>query len=117
LREQGRTIAGKPILHEAPPPPSAEAAAADAARVDTPAAADVQPKRRVDFSPLFTRYCQARSAIGEDVTRLKYEKFEELVLKQAEEIKRRTGCKRLVFEVQTQEGKVRLIGRPAPAKG
>ncbi|MBL8114919.1 MAG: hypothetical protein JNK60_18700, partial [Acidobacteria bacterium] len=53
----------------------------------------------------------------EDVARLKYEKFEELVRKQAEEIKRRTGAKRLVFEVQTVDGKVKLIGRPAPPKG
>jgi hypothetical protein len=71
----------------------------------------------VDFSPLFNRYVAARAAVGEDTTKLRYERFEELVRKQAEEIKRKTGTSRLVFEVQTVEGKVRLVGRPAPPKG
>ncbi len=51
------------------------------------------------------------------MSKLRYEKFEELVLRQAEEIRKKTGCRRLVFEVHTQDGKVRLVGRPAPAKG
>ena len=63
------------------------------------------------------RFGAARRETGEDVSKLRYERFEELVLKQAEDIRKKTGCRRLVFEVQTQEGKVRLIGRPAPAKG
>ena len=56
----------------------------------------------------------ARQALGEDVSKLKYEKFEEAVRRQAEEIRRKTGSSRLVFEIQTADGRVRLVGRPAP---
>lgn len=79
---------------------------------DAPAAPSVKPRSRVDFTPLFRRYVEARQALGEDVSRLKYEKFEEAVRRQAEEIRRKTGSSRLVFEVQTTDGKVRLVGRP-----
>jgi hypothetical protein len=113
-REKGRTLAGKAI-HEDRPRAAAETESAPP--VDAAAPADVKPKRRVDFSPLFERYRAARQSLGEDVSTLRYEKFEQLVLKQAEEITRRTGCRRLVFEVKTQDGRVRLIGRPVPAKG
>ncbi len=86
---------------------------------DAPAAPSVKPKSRVDFTPLFQRYVAARQALGEDVSRLKYEKFEESVRRQADDIRRKTGSSKLVFEVQTTDGKVRLIGRPATpgAKG
>jgi hypothetical protein len=98
----------------AAPGPTAPAApaAGDASGPDS-----VQGKRRVSFVPLFERYIDARRALGEDVSRLKYERFEELVRRQADEIRKQTGTTRLVFEVQTVEGKVRLVGRPAPAKG
>lgn len=79
---------------------------------DAPAAPSVKPKSRVDFTPLFRRYVAARQALGEDVSRLKYEKFEEAVRRQAEEIRQKTGSSRLVFEVQTTDGRVRLVGRP-----
>jgi hypothetical protein len=68
---------------------------------------------------LFDRFCAARASAGEDVSKLRYDRFEDLVKKQAAEIRRTTGATRLAFEVQTREGKVRLVGRPlpAPAKG
>jgi hypothetical protein len=68
---------------------------------------------------LFDRYCAARAAAGEDVSRLRYDRFEELVKKQAAEIRRATGATRLAFDVQTRDGKVRLVGRSlqAPTKG
>ena len=84
-----------------------------AARPDASAGSSVKPRSRVDFTPLFQRYVAARQALGEDVSRLKYEKFEEAVRRQAEEIRRRTGSSRLVFEIQTTDGRVRLVGRPA----
>jgi hypothetical protein len=80
---------------------------------DATAVPSVKPKSRVDFTPLFRRYVEARQALGEDVSRMKYEKFEEAVKRQAEEIRRKTGSSRLVFEVQTTDGRVRLVGRPA----
>lgn len=88
-------------------------AQASAPEPDAQAASSVKPRSRVDFTPLFRRYVAARQALGEDVTRLKYEKFEEAVRRQAEEIRLKTGSSRLVFEVQTTEGRVRLVGRPA----
>lgn len=80
---------------------------------DAPASPSVKPRSRVDFTPLFRRYVEARQALGEDVSRMKYEKFEEAVKRQAEEIRQKTGSSRLVFEVQTTDGRVRLVGRPA----
>ncbi len=118
-KDEGRlTIFGRPNPPaDVPPPPQASTPrTSQASAGDASAPGSVQPKR-VDFTPLFQRYVAARQGAGEDVARLKYEKFEELVRKQAEEIKRRTGAKRLVFEVQTVDGKVKLIGRPAPPKG
>jgi hypothetical protein len=68
---------------------------------------------------LFDRFCAPRLSAGEDVSKLRYERFEDLVKKQAAEIRKATGATRLAFEVQTRDGKVRLVGRPlsAPAKG
>ncbi len=107
-REEGRTAGmGAPL-----PRPAVPKAGSDAA-----APPSVQEAGRVDFTPLFERYRSARAALGEDVSGLRYERFAELVVKQAEEIRRRTGTARLAFEVRTEGGKVRLVGRPAPAKG
>jgi hypothetical protein len=88
-------------------------AVAQPPRPDAAAPSSVKPRNRVDFTPLFQRYVEARQALGEDVSRLRYEKFEESVRRQADEIRRKTGSSRLVFEVQTTEGRVRLVGRPA----
>jgi hypothetical protein len=67
--------------------------------------------------PLFQRFCDARRALGEDVSRIKYERFEELLKKQAAEIRKATGASSLVFEVLTIEGRVHLVGRPVSPKG
>ena len=88
-------------------------ASGEPARPDAAAGPSVKPRNRVDFTPLFQRYVAARQALGEDVSRLRYEKFEESVRRQADEIRRKTGSSKLVFEVQTTDGRVRLVGRPA----
>jgi hypothetical protein len=88
-------------------------ASAQPPRPDAAALSSVKPRNRVDFTPLFQRYVAARQALGEDVSRLRYEKFEESVRRQADEIRRKTGSSRLVFEIQTTDGRVRLVGRPA----
>lgn len=88
-------------------------AAASPPHPDAAPPSSVKPRSRVDFTPLFQRYVAARQALGEDVSRLKYEKFEESVRRQADEIRKKTGSSRLVFEVQTTDGRVRLVGRPA----
>lgn len=94
------------VARTAPPP-------APSASPDAAPAPSVKPRSRVDFTPLFKRYVAARQALGEDVSRLQYEKFEDAVRRQAEEIRQKTGSSRLVFEVQTVDGRVRLVGRPA----
>lgn len=116
-REFGRHGITGPISRplKAPPPPPPQTGGP--ARGDAPASGAVKARGRIDFTPLFERYCAARKALGEDVSKLKYEKFEDAVRRQSEEIRQRTGATRLVFEVQTTEGRVRLVGRPAPPKG
>ncbi len=81
--------------------------------------ASVKGSGRGDLRSLFARYCAARAAAGEDVSRLRYDRFEELVKKQAAEIRKATGARRLAFDVQTRDGKVRLVGRSLsdPTKG
>jgi hypothetical protein len=102
-REEGRGPVRPPIrarVAEKPPP----------AR-DAGAAASVKSSGRVDLKSLFDRYCAARAAVGEDTSRLRYDRFEELVKRQAAEIRKATGATRLAFDVQTRDGKVRLVGR------
>jgi hypothetical protein len=114
-KEEGRgPLAALAVQRAAP---TAQAGAPSPAPGDASRPASVEGAGRVDFTPLFERYRSARAALGEDVSGLRYERFEELVVRQAEEIRRRTGSGRLVFEVKTDGGKVRLVGRSAAAKG
>jgi hypothetical protein len=109
-RSEGRTTAGRL------PAPRPKAATAGRGQ-DTGGSTSVKRKEQGDLMPLFERYCAARRNLGEDVSRVRYERFEELVSRQAAEIRRLTGARRLVFEIQTVDGRVRLVGRPAPARG
>ena len=112
-RDEGRVVTGRPSK-----PRREEGEAPAAARGgDADASTSVRRGERADLMPLFARYCDARRALGEDISRVRYERFVELLRRQAAEIRKVTGAKRLVFEVQTVEGRVRLISRPAPAKG
>ena len=112
-REEGRgpvRLAPRARLVEPGAPPPAG---------DASAPGSVKGSGRGDLRSLFERYCAARVAAGEDVSRLRYDRFEELVKKQAAEIRKATGATRLAFDVQTRDGKVRLVGRSlaAPTKG
>ena len=86
---------------------------------DASAPGSVKGSGKGDLRSLFDRYCAARAAAGEDTSRLRFDRFEELVKKQAAEIRKATGATRLAFDVQTRDGKVRLVGRSlaAPRKG
>jgi len=86
---------------------------------DASSPGSVKGSGRGDLKSLFDRYCAARAAAGEDASRLRFDRFEELVKKQAAEIRKVTGATRLAFDVQTRDGKVRLVGRSlgAPTKG
>ena len=104
-REEGRSRVGpavrvRPVERPAAAPPG-----------DARAAASVKGSGRGDLRSLFDRYCAARAALGEDASRLRYDRFEELVKRQAAEIRKATGATRLAFDVQTRDGKVRLVGR------
>jgi hypothetical protein len=118
-REEGRSTLGQPPAPKVSKEPAPQASKEPALPVpgDASPSGSVETKRRVNFAPLFERYVAARQGLGEDVSKIRYEKFEELVRKQAEEIRRRTGSTRLAFEVQTVDGKVRLIGHPVAPKG
>jgi len=112
-REEGRgpvRLAPRARLVEPGAPPPAG---------DASAPGSVKGSGRGDLRSLFERYCAARVAAGEDVSRLRYDRFEELVKKQAADIRKVTGATRLAFDVQTRDGKVRLVGRSlaAPTKG
>lgn len=109
-RDEGRTTTGRFASSRRQKAPAAQ-------ERDAEGSTSVRRKERADLMPLFERYCTARRTLGEDVSRLRYERFEELVRRQAAEIRRVTGARRLVFEIQTIDGRVRLVGRPAPAKG
>ena len=111
-----RTVSAAP---KAPPPAPPPARRPKSVSTDGDGSTSVKAVGRGDMKSLFDRFCAARAAAGEDVSRLRYDRFEDLVKKQAAEIRRTTGATRLAFEVQTREGKVRLVGRPlrAPAKG
>ncbi len=111
MREEGRLKGFRPLT----PEELGERPAAPAAVGDDTLSTSVKGRRK-DLKPLFERYCAARRALGEDVSKIRYERFEELVRRQASDIRRATGARRLVFEVKTQDGKVRLVGRPAPAR-
>lgn len=117
-KEEGRGLfrAARPAAAPPPPPPAHRPRSVSS---DGEGSTSVKAVGRGDMRSLFDRFCAARAAVGEDVSKLRYERFEDLVKKQAAEIRRTTGATRLAFEVQTRDGKVRLVGRPqpAPAKG
>lgn len=119
-KEEGRgllrVVRAAPAAAPPPPPPARRPKSVSS---DGEGSTSVKAVGRGDMKSLFDRFCAARAAAGEDVSRLRYERFEDLVKKQAAEIRRTTGATRLAFEVQTRDGKVRLVGRPsrAPAKG
>jgi hypothetical protein len=112
-REEGRG----PVRLAARPRPVEPVASPSAGDASSPGS--VKGSGRADLRSLFDRYCAARVAAGEDSSRLRYDRFEELVKKQAAEIRKVTGATRLAFDVQTRDGKVRLVGRSlaAPTKG
>jgi hypothetical protein len=119
-KEEGRGLfrAPRPAPAAPPaPPPPPPARRPRSISSDGEGSTTVKAVGRGDLKSLFDRFCAARAAAGEDVSKLRYERFEDLVKKQAAEIRRATGATRLAFEVQIREGKVRLVGRPQPAKG
>src|SRR5258706_946419 len=61
---------------------------------------------------LFRRYVEARRAGGEDVARLRLDRFAEKLAEQRESLKAHFGNAEIVFDVAERDGKVRLVARP-----
>lgn len=119
LREEGRRLTPREALGRAAAPSDAAATPAPPSEGpgDAGAPAPVKARPRPDFHSLFERYRAARRELGEDPGKMSYERFEELVRQKAEEIGKRTGSTKLIFEVRTEGGKVRLVGRSSLGKG
>ena len=118
-REEGRRLPPREALGRAATPSDAAATPAPPSEGpgDAGAPAPVKARPRPDFHSLFERYRAARRELGEDPGKMSYERFEELVRQKAEEIGKRTGSTKLIFEVRTEGGKVRLVGRSSLGKG
>jgi hypothetical protein len=118
-REEGRRLAPSEAPGRAVAPSDAAATLAPSLKApgDAGTPAPVKARHRPDLRPLFERYQAARRELGEDPGKMSYERFEELVRQKAEEIRTRTGSTKLIFEVRTEGGKVRLVGRSAVGKG
>lgn len=61
---------------------------------------------------LFEAYSKAKAACGEDVAALSREKLDQLVAKQREAIRAKTGCEEVRFRVVVENGKAKLKATP-----
>jgi hypothetical protein len=71
---------------------------------------------RTPDEALFARFVEARREIGEDVSKLSFEKFRNQLAKEREALAARTGKTGWEFEVAGDGGRVRLIARPSKGK-
>ena len=82
---------------------------------DEPAAPP--PKRKSDETTdggtdLFEAYRKAKSACGEDTASLSREKLDQVIAKQREAIRAKTGCHDVRFRVVVEDGKAKLKATP-----
>ncbi len=63
------------------------------------------------FRELFDQFCKARQELGEDTSKLVFERFWDKLEAQAEKIKDVHGCLEVRFRVTIKEGKVNLLPR------
>jgi hypothetical protein len=86
-------------------------------------AANAAPPASVHRTPadspereLFDRYRQARERRGEDVGRLSFEKFREMLARERERLREKTGKPDWSFDVVSETARVKLVARPAGGK-
>jgi hypothetical protein len=104
-KEEGRSPAGRPT-------------AAGGIRPNVPPPASV--KREAPASPdrqLFERYIDAKTKRGEDMSRLTYEKFQELLRGERAKLLARTGKADWEFDVSNDAQRVRLVVRLQKGSG
>jgi hypothetical protein len=61
---------------------------------------------------LFDAYRKAAASCGQDVAKLSREKLDRVIRQQEEQIRAKTGCRRVDFRVVVQDGKVKLKAAP-----
>jgi len=77
----------------------------------------VQPEApRTPDEALFARFVDARRDIGQDVSKLSFDKFRDQLAKEREALAAKTGRTAWEFEVAADGGRVRLIARPSKGK-
>ncbi len=65
-----------------------------------------------DDADIFEAYCKARGACGEDTASLSREKLDQVIAKQREAIRKKTGCDDVRFRVVVEDGKAKLKAMP-----
>ena len=78
-----------------------------------PAAADAKRNETTDGgSDLFEAYREAKGACGEDFASMTREKLDQVIAKQREQIRAKTGCDDVRFRVVVENGKAKLKATP-----
>lgn len=103
-KEEGRMPAGRPTTAPAATPNV------------SPAASVKPPSAKSPDQELFERYREARNSRGEDVSRLSFEKFRELLAGERQKLLTRTGKSEWEFDLAADAGRVRLVARPRKGK-
>jgi hypothetical protein len=84
---------------------------------NAPAPAAVKPESEESADrTVFDRFIRAKQDLGEDVSRLTFERFRELLGRERDKLKEKTGKTDWEFDVAADAGKVRLAVRPGMRK-
>jgi hypothetical protein len=81
-------------------------------RAAAPPAAPAANETTDGGSDLFEAYRKAKGECGEDVASLSREKLDQLLAKQREAIRAKTGCEDVRFRVVVEDGKAKLKATP-----
>lgn len=90
-------------------------AAGGGPNVPSPASVN-PPAAKSPDQELFDRYLQARKSRGEEVNRVSFDKFRELLAGERQKLLARTGRADWEFDLSTEADRVRLVARPAKGK-
>jgi hypothetical protein len=68
-------------------------------------------------SDLFEAYRKAKGACGEEIASMSREKLDQVIAKQREAIRKKTGCDDVRFRVVVEDGKAKLKATPVKKSG